>query len=364
MNGVLHKVFTTRYYKLNTGFFLLLFILLFGLLNGQATIDLHHAIMQAITGSWAYCGIAMLVWTLYNIKCITFCIKELDEPKNMFLYSMQGLTNTKQYLLLLRTHATLYLPLLIYAAVTTCVGIAEHEYARTAVFLLFVTASCMAGAWVYRQKINSSWKQPLIQLPDIGLGGKKSFSFYLVHYSLHYRKWTFIGIKLLSLLLLQVMVTANSNKMSREAICVLIMFLVSAHSLLPVYYVRFVEEGMPFLRNMPISLVKRYSMFVLTYAIIFLPELLFLLLNEQHIMPVQLILSLYAVAISQLLLYTSLLYMKGMRTEQYSMWVCGIFFVTLLLLASLNLWPVFVAELVVASVLYVVLYERYEAVVG
>lgn len=360
MSGILFKVIVERFYKLNSGFFLLFFILLFGLLDGKSTMDLHHAIMEGITSSWLFMCIAAVVWMAYNFKCISFAVKELNEPQNTFLYQLQCTGNRPLYLLLFLTHAAIYLPLLVYGSVTVIVGIQQHHYLLSAMFIFFQLAATGTGAYIYFQKISTTWQQPLVKLPSFDIFGTKNFSSYLLHYSLHYRKRTFIGVKFFSLLLLQAMVAANSSKVSKEAICLLIMFLISAHSLLPAYYVRFVEHGMPFLRNMPVSIMKRYGVYALTYAVIFLPELCFLLINAHHTLPLQLTLSLYAMAVSQSLLYTGIQYLRNMQAERYNMIVFGIFFITLLLLASLNLWIVFAVELVVATVLFIVNYDRYE----
>src|SRR4051812_25522815 len=113
MSNVLFKVFVARFYKINTGFFLLLFLLLFGLLDGKSTMNLHHSIMQGITGSFISMGIAMLVWAAYNFKCISFCLKEIDRSENSFLFRLQSATNTSQFYQLLSCHCAIYLPLLV-----------------------------------------------------------------------------------------------------------------------------------------------------------------------------------------------------------------------------------------------------------
>lgn len=362
MKGVLYKVLVTRFYKINTGFFLLFFLLLFGLLDGKSTMELHRSIMEGITSSAGFCAGAMLVWAAYNFKCIRFVMNELDAAENSFLYRLQGVDNRRQFLLLLSCHASIYMPLLVYGGVTVGLGLYEHHYVWAVFFLVFQLLMCGAGAAIYQNRMNSTWAQPFINLPSPDISRRKSFLFYLIHYSLANRKGTFIGLKVCSVLLLQAMVAANNDKLSKEAICVLIMFLISAHSLLPLYYVRFVEGELSFLRNMPILISRRFFVYVLTYAIIFLPELAFLLLNTHHVMPLQLTLSLYAVAVSQLSLYTGLQYIRGVHTDKYTMFVFVLFFINLLLLASFNLWFLFVAEAVVATGLFMGLYNGYEIV--
>ena len=365
MSGrILLKVTAARFYRINTGFFLLSFIALFGLLDGKSTMALHYSVMQGISSSYTFAGVAMLVWALYNIKCISYGLKVIEEPENSFIFRLQSLGSGRQLYLLLRCHVAMYLPLLVYGGMTVVVGFSGGHYLLPVLFIIFQLMMCGAGAAIYFNRINSTWRKPPIALPTLSTGSRKTFLMYLLHYSMWSRKGTFAGVKLFSLVLLQAMVAANTNKLSKEAICVLIMFLISAHSLLPLYYVRFMEGGLAFTRNMPIPVMRRLLVFVVTYAIILLPELLFLLLNEHHVMPLQLTLSLYAVGVAQLTLYTSLQYIKGMQQGKYTGFVFGLFFVNLLLLASFNLWLLCVVESVVAVAVFVWGYDRYEVAAG
>ena len=90
--------------------------------------------------------------------------------------------------------------------------------------------------------------------------------------------------------------------------------------------------------------------------------MLFLLLNEHHVLPLQLTISLYAVAVSQLSLYTAILYLRNLNTERYTAIVFAIFFITLLFLASFNLWFLFLAEAVIATILFLAFYNGYEMI--
>ena len=135
------------------------------------------------------------------------------------------------------------------------------------------------------------------------------------------------------------------------------------YALLPLYYVRYMETELAFLRNMPISLARRAAVFVCTYAIIFLPELLFLLWNERSVLPLQVTLSLYVVAVVRMCLYTALQYVKGMGTDRYTSVVLGLFFASLLLLASVDLWVFAVFESVAAIAIFYRCYPGYERMI-
>jgi hypothetical protein len=71
-------------------------------------------------------------------------------------------------------------------------------------------------------------------------------------------------------------------------------------------------------------------------------------------------LSLYAVAIAQTMLYAALLYLPRMTVDRYTMVVLGLFFVTLLFLASFNLWLLCIVESVATVAIFYTRYRQYE----
>ncbi len=355
----MHKTLVTRFYVINAGFFLVVFIVLFGLLNGKATVDLHHHIMREINSSPGFFLGAVVVWSLYAFKCLTFLLRSVKNPANAFLAAMQCLPDRKQKIVLGECYAAMLLPVLVYGGVTVAVGIAEGRLALPLLFALFQVSLPAASLLVFRM-INSTWNEPAMKLPVFMPSIRKPFVSYLLHFSLADRKGTFIGIKLLSLLLLQGMVMANKYTVDRESVCILMMFLVSAHALLPLYYTSFLEGKAAFTRNLPISRGRVLRTYALTYMVTFLPELLFLLVNSKHAMSLSQVLSLYAVAVAQLVLYTALQYVPKMNTERYTMVVFAFFFASLLFLASFNLWPLAVAELIASLFIFYPLYFRYE----
>lgn len=360
MNRLLNKAIVTQYYKLNTGFFLVLFLLLFGLLNGQATIDLHHFLMQNIMSDYRFLLGGMAIWLIYTIKSASFVHKELRNPANTYLFTMQSLGNGKQMGIWLLCHLQLMLPVLVYGACTIAIGIANGQFGFAGIFIAYQALLCCLSAVLSCNTINSTWKHLLPPLPTLLRRTRKQPFTFLLHYSLHMRKGTFVGLKILSVLLLKGLITANEMEINKESVAVLMMFLISANSLLPYYYVRFAETQLVFLRNMPLKQVSLFLAAALTYAIIFIPEVTFLLLNSQHALSLAIIADLCFVAISQMMLYTALQYVPRLNTDKYFLLVAGLFFATLLFLASFNLALLAAIELIVAALLFKFYYRNYE----
>ena len=358
--NVISKLFIERFYKLNAGFFLALFIALFGIMSGVDTIHFHRAIMQAITGSVSFMLISFVVFAVYNLKCISFTLKELKKPENDFLYQLQTVSNARQLGLLVYCHASLYLPMAIYGLLAAYVGFVSGNPVLASLLALWQMGMCMAGALISFYQLNTTLKFPPISLPSFSIVNTISYNFYLLFHSLYSRKGAIIGIKLISLLLLQFMVVLNDDKPNKENVCFLVLLCISTHALLPVYYVDFTERQLGFMRNMPVTLLRRYMQYMITYSVIFIPELLFMLWNERNVLPLSVIFSLYGLAISRLMLYTSIQYMKHVTLDRYTLLVFVMFFVTLVLLASFNLWLFSGLEFGLSVLLFRWLYYKYE----
>ena len=360
MIEVLSKVLVARFYKMNAGFFLFIFIALFALLPGPDTIKLHHSLMVSAMSSIYGFVTASIIFAIGNLKCISFCTKEFDKPENSFLYNLQALANPQQFVAFFACHVSIYFPFLAYGLFMVVTGISEHHVLAAIMMLLYQMLMCVSGAYLYMRCINGTWQGPAIKIPSIKLFKRQAFSLVLLYYSLYDKKAAFIGIKLFSLLALQFLVILNADRVSKENVCFLILMSISAHALLPVYYVQFMEEEMTFLRNLPMGLIKRYGVYILAYSVAFLPELIFLMWNERNVLPTQLVLSLYVLAIIRLSFFTSLQYLRGMTVDRYTGVVFVMFFVTLILLASLPLWIFIVAESIAAVAIYCIGYYKYE----
>lgn len=359
MRNVLVKTIVMQFYRVNSGFFLTVFILLFGLMNGKAVIDMHHQIMRGISSSFSFFAGAAFIWIAYSIKCLNFTTRTLKDPSGAFLYTMQTLSDKQQKTLFVMLQFMMMVPLTVYGLIAVAVGYSYGNILYPTLFLL-LQATLFASGIIPLRTINNTWNEKhfRINLPDRKFNIAQRW--YLLLYSVNDRKATFAGIKLFSLLLLQAMVAANRTEPNRESFSFLILFLIAAHAMLSAYYVRFTEQQMSFLRNMPISRSHHLTNYLFTYSVIFLPEMLFLTINAQHALTLQVIGSLYTSAIATSLLYTSLQYLPKLTTERYITYVSVSFFSSLLFVASFGLWWYSLLTITLAVAIFFTGYHKYE----
>lgn len=362
MKQTLTQLFVRQFYRLNFGFFLVCFFILFGVINFRDMVYFHYALMERASEP-AVMLLLMGIWLLYAIKCFGFGLRALQTTAHSFLYQLQGLADARQFYTFSYLQMLIYLPALAYALITTGVLIVHGKIAAAFIILLYTVLLIVVPGYIYQAKLNSSYKQAA----TIFSGrwhfstGEKRFNTWLLHYLSHQRKGALLGIKTGSLILLQALVTYNRHRLNMESVCYSMLGLVAVHAILPYYVRTFADERLQFVRAMPLSIRRRYLWFLFTYAILLAPELLFLLLHLHTALPVSMLLTIYAVSLAQLCLYSSILHLPGITVERYMLLVAGLFFLSVLLLAAFPAWYLVVAGFAVSYILFAVFYERREA---
>lgn len=366
MNATLTTLFVKQFYRMNTGFFLVCFFVLFGIINFHDMVYFHYSIMER-AGEPYVMGLLMSIWLLYAFKCFSFGYAELQIPTNSFLYQLQGLGDAKQLSLFSCLQTLMYLPALVYAILTTGVLFAKGNIVAGSLIILYQGALIVIAALLYRARLNSTYKQSSIAKLFQKLSfaqGEKKFRYWLLHYLAQHRKGALFGIKTGSLILLQVMVSYNANNLNFESVCFLMMGLIGAHAILPYYLREFTETQLSFVRAMPLGLPQRFTWYLLTYAVLLLPELAFLLLHVKSALPVVMIFVIYLASVAQLSLYSSLLYLPNMTVEKYMLFVACLFFISILLLAAFPIGWFVAATFIVSFLLFILFYERWEMKIG
>lgn len=333
---LLFKVLVVPFYKLNSGFFLFVFLLLFGIMNAREVMLYHTGLMQTIVASGVGMGIAMTVWFLYNYKCIRFVIASLDKPENNFLSNMQGLSVGKQIGLFLFCQFLLFLPVLLYAGITIKIGFSNGYTSAALTILSFLLLLCVGSAVLYFRKLNSYHKQGLtlnLQLP-FATKYTKPPVLYIAFHLLQERKLALLGVKFFSSFIFYLVFVLHRHNFSLGYFRLLFLIATIVHSMLVFYSFRFVETQMAFSRNLPITRVKRLLTYIYTYLFLLLPEFCWLLLYSDGLMTWADMLTTLTTGLSQLLLLTAILYLPRTDLQRFALYGCLVYIVSAILLPS------------------------------
>jgi hypothetical protein len=328
MKTILHFlliVFVRQFYLINAGFFLFLFFVFFGVVNGSQLISYHQSLMFGMIGSPIFMGAVLCCWLLYNFKCIAFCNAVISSPESSYIFSLKALSPAKQLLLYLAVSSLLYLPVMLYAGFVIYLSFIRSMLFTGLLVLAFQLLMITVSAFSFFLSINRNNQNNSIEKLTGFLAGLYSiplkYPAFLIGYIFDNKKMAFTGVKIFSILLLSVSFIRNDDHFDADFFSIFFQLILTGHAVLVFYCVQFNESLLQFSRNMPIALYKIAGMYLITFSFLLLPELLFMLINNNGNLPMLHIVELYLTAIATLFFYTATLYACGLNMERMLLFV-------------------------------------------
>lgn len=273
---ILQQVLVNHFYKINSGFFVFGFFVLFGL--PFSPLAFHISLITGIIQSPVFLFCVMLTWLLYNLKCIDYILKQLSGPKQNFLFCLNSLSLRKIYQCMLYVQALVYMPVLFYSTAIAWLAFKKEQYACMIEVLLFNVIVVSSTAIIYVIGIQ---KRDLLKrkifLPAIDTTISKPFFLIPLLFVWNERKQMLFVTKVFSLLLLfGFMQLYVPEQYDIRPLQLLLLITAASHSTI-VYEIRaFEEEYLSFTKNLPVTIVARFIRMVGMYTLLMLPELLFL----------------------------------------------------------------------------------------
>ena len=283
----LQKILVNHFYQMNAGFFAFLFFALFGVVKGGQLIDYHYSLILAFLESPIIMAGGILAWTLYTLKCTNYIIKRILEPRQLFLTSLNHLSNKQLFAWMLFTQVQVFAPVWVYAAIATAVAIHLNHWAQAGIMVLAnlvligAAARCYTsvirhhgiggflGRWVilgWAALAGTSWQSKFV---------KPVFSYAIFHLFKE-RKQMLLLTKVFTLLFLYGFIHLyEPYKPDPRPILLCFLLIVGSHSALIQQIRAFEREFLPFLRNLPVKISVRFLHLLAMYALLFLPELLY-----------------------------------------------------------------------------------------
>jgi len=359
------KIFVFQFYKANMGFFFFWFIFFFGIVSPNSLITYHLALIQAQVDSTLILLGAIFCWALYDIMCIRFFERIIIKYRDSFLHVLQVVPSSKLNMLIGIFHTLVFLPCLIYAVI---VAIIAGNQAKTDVviiigtFLIFIT---VAGTWLLKMNLAKRTASKMFLLAGLLGNGRRTihYIFYLLQFILRQRKVTILVLKIASFFLFFIVFIRLGDGFDKFSFTNVLLLIVYLHAVLVYHAHKFIEEQVRFLRNLPISFAGRIIVFLVPVCVIFIPELLFMLVNGLPMLTSPEIIVYYLLLVSQLLLYLSVLYTASYKLGDYIKVLFVVGFGLVFLCRGINLYWVILLQFVAAFIIFRIRYYKYEHVV-
>lgn len=363
--AILQKIFVQRFYIQNTLFFLVLFYLLFGVVDGGSLLSYHRSLMLGFLGSARFLAVVLALWALYALKCAGFVLKVMQTQGFEFLYPTLGSVEKPARLRLwLLVHTGIYLPVLVYSGIAVALGIV-HQFFLPA--LLITVFNLLMLAWplvVYERKLHhpdvtfftghlQRWLNRRFTKPPV---------LYFIYELLTNYPRRILGVKLAcaGLLWLTFYLLRQTGGFDPRGLLLGVMLCVIAHGQLMMQHRSFDDTYLAFLRQLPQPLWRQYLRLAGIYIFLFLPEMVIMAANKT---PYPALLTCFALAVSMLLLFRCLLYFPKMNAEIHMRYVLLACFVVLFMMLGGYAWLAVAVMLPVSAALFFYLFRRYETYV-
>lgn len=273
--SILQRVLVNHFYKVNSGFFLFIFFVLFGL--PYQPLSFHASLIHGILASQVFLSCVMIGWLLYAFKCMDYIIRQMNEPRQQFLFCLNAVSSKRTLLLFVYVQAMVFLPVGLYAvAIVFAAAKALHfimvaEIIAANALLIFLPARLYVS--VLKKKVS-----PGVTLPGFGIAGlvKPLFTMPLLYLWLN-RKQMVLVTKVFSLGILYLFVNfyiPERHDLRPLLLCLLL--VAGAHASIIFQMQKFTYEFLLFSLNLPVGIPGRFTNDVLMFLLLLLPELLFL----------------------------------------------------------------------------------------
>ncbi len=275
--NILQKILVNHFYKVNAGFFLFFFFILFGVVKGGQLIDYHLSLIQGMIESAVFLGCVIIIWFLYTLKCVNHITKQLTEPRQRFLITLNTLSSKEQYLYMLLVHIQIYLPVLLYAILIATIAARQHLFGSMFAVLISNMVMIFFSAIIYRRYLQKNVKEGLLKKIFVRPVFPKPMFSIPLWFIQKERTSMLLITKFFTLLLLYGFINLyEPDAPDIRPILLIMMLIVVSHAAIILQVRFFEEERLVFTKNLPVPFTKKFIHLLLMYLLLLLPELLFM----------------------------------------------------------------------------------------
>lgn len=358
---LLFRLIVIQFHKQNTGLFLFLFLLFFGIIPPQHLIMTHAALIQAQLSSAPLMLGVSFFWLLYAGRCIRFMDRSFSEYRHSLLYIYQIIPRHQISQMISGYFFFMFLPVLIYGALVMYIALSQaifwHLISTVLLLssiLIFSTLTLSKAFLLPKENGQNHWHLPT--LVSFRFKQNISLKFMLLAYLWADKKVGLIAQKIFSYLSFNFFFIRNAEIFRGDYFTFFIFMIGAMNALLIFNTHKMMEEKLSFLRNLPITMPSRMIMILITGSVLFIPELIMMLVSGYELLTSAESFILYGILASQFVLMFSILYTSTLTLKKY------VQYTFLMLLSYLFLYLLLPTSLIILfnlGLAYLIFHEQY-----
>lgn len=273
--NILYKTLVREYYRQNTGFLFLVLMFGFGILRPED----HITLAAYVFASPFLLVLVFGIWALYHLKTLFFVRQRFLWDSHSFLYDLVLLPAPARRFLLWAVQMMLWLPVLAYAAFVGYYGWITGRHSAVLFTAGYLLLCPLTGVWAYEYRL-------FRPNPDTRLS--KLSAYINRRFTKPY--WSYFVLYLFNQAPVLLFLTKVFTCLAVVGVCKLyptdsyderLFSLAGAaigmiHLVVLLHLYEFEHVQLPLLRNLPLTLGKRFFNYSGLFTLLMLPETLFL----------------------------------------------------------------------------------------
>ncbi len=365
MKAILHlmiKALVMPFYKNHAGLLFFVFFLMFGIVESTQIVFYHTSLIYGMLSSGIFLTVVFVIWLLYQLKSLHFLLKTSGDDSYSFLNLLALLPSTQSFLYFLIISFITLLPVFLYTIAIYVVGIQQGFYGVLALTFVFQLALGLMNAWVLNHSIRKRHVAPFIKVPAIMLPYQQTQVGIYAGYLVKEEKLALLLSKLFSLVLIYIVKETLEAGDDFRIVGITWLFALLSHTYLVQKLKTFEDHSLGWTRNLPIPVTKTFFSYLLLYAMIMVPELLFLTGSIGRGLSLLQFILLPVFSSAFLVAIHTYLFKLNRDPDQFLTYLFWLFLGCFMLVLSKLIWVMAVALLVISSHLFYKRFFQYEPI--
>ncbi|TKC10332.1 hypothetical protein FA048_09070 [Pedobacter polaris] len=351
MLKLLIRTIGATFYQRHVGLFLVIFYLLFGMIQGYDLILFHKALLLSICSSPLNLLILFGIWILYSLKSLLFVRQKLSQEDYGFAKELTAVSKKAQIIIWIKVYSFLLVPVLCYAGLVIITSIV-HQY-----FFSFFATIAMLGLvmislaiYTYRSSnFNFNVSKAWLNFPNLKIN--KPFWSWPIWYLLNEQRIMLLICKIVSFLAFKaiLLVFADIPNDIRIYLTALLAVVLS-HAILILNLTKFDAFYNSFAKNLPINAIKRLTYWVFVFGLLLIPELILLVVST-GITPLQFA-NCVLFCLGSILVLQALVYLLKANTDRYLQYLLFFFFVSMFAILGGYYLPFSLAVIILSTIIF------------
>ena len=276
--NVLNKIFVKEFYRMNSGFFLLVGGLTFGFMSDVE----HKALAQFFISDPSALIIPILVWVTYTFKILSFNIKQLRQDENMFIFNVSFLPTGLQFFVTTIFFYLQFMPALGYGAFLMLIAWSLSLFKPVMIIGIVLTGCGVTGTLILMSQYRCPYLQRkvfFIQQFIDRIHTRPVIQFYVEGLLLKY-PLMIAGTKIFSGALVLAVCHLYGDEAGDWRLMAMALTTCGLANLLIIFQLLDYEHRrISWIKNLPIKMGTRYLQQLITLILFLIPEIVLLARN-------------------------------------------------------------------------------------